>query len=226
MSTVCPEYLPTRANWHSTCSSGRNSVQTQLKNRPARTSSERSRQMVTCLRENFIYSEKRARDLVFAAMEIVLSRGLHFGHPPTVLRCTRESTRLARETAEKTGFLFATWEITTKAVFNSMLGAGVLLTTDGTPVPIGIQTQATPVVALKQYYQDLTEAYLLECLIRNLSDISIRDHKALAHALFRQFDSSVSVEDMEDRVVTLLATLSERVVLCTNGTYSTRSEPQ
>ena len=45
-----------------------------------------------------------------------------------------------------------------------------------------------------------TEAYLIEFLIAKLGDISIRDHKALAHALFRQFDPSVSMEDLEDRV--------------------------
>ncbi len=61
---------------------------------------------------------------------------------------------------------------------------------------------------------------MIEFLIAKLGNISIRDHRALAHALFRQFDPSVSMEDLEDRVVLLLATLAGRVCLRQDGVYS------
>jgi hypothetical protein len=176
--------------------------------------------MVNCLRENFIYSEKRARDFVFSSMEAILANARDLGTPPKLARLTREVAIRARQAAEQAGFEFSTWDTTTKAVINSMLRAGVLLAENGAPVLMDIQAQAMPIVALKRQYQDFTEAYLLECLIRNLGDIRTRDHKALAHALFRQFDPSVSVEDLEDRVVTLLAALADHVVLREDGYYA------
>jgi hypothetical protein len=50
-------------------------------------------------------------------------------------------------------------------------------------------------------------------LIDRLRDVSTRDHTALAHALFRQFDRGVPLDDLEDRVVILLAQLADRVEL-------------
>jgi hypothetical protein len=72
---------------------------------------------------------------------------------------------------------------------------------------------ATPVATVRDQFEDLTEAFLLETLIRRLNDVTIRDHRALAHALFRQFDRSVPLDDLEDRVVVLLARLADRVEL-------------
>jgi hypothetical protein len=180
--------------------------------------------MVNCLRENFIYSEKRARDFIFSSIEAILVDSRDFGRL-TLAQLTRLAALRARRSAEESGFEFATWDTTTKAVVNSMLGAGVLLTEAGTSVRRDIRAQATPIAALKEQYQDLTEAYLLECLIGNLRDIRTRDHKALAHALFRQFDPNISVEDLEDRVVSLLATLADRVTLCDDGSYAIRCRP-
>jgi hypothetical protein len=176
--------------------------------------------MVNCLRQNFVYSDKRARDCVFAAMEQILAAAGELGEPIKLARLTREVAQRARQSAEQTGYEFNSWDITTKAVINSMLGAGVLLAENGTAVPLDIRAQATPIAALRPHYQDYAEAYLLECLIRNLGDVRIRDHKALAHALFRQFDPAVSLEELEDRVVMLLATLNDRVVLREDGTYA------
>ncbi len=61
---------------------------------------------------------------------------------------------------------------------------------------------------------------MLEFLIRTLGDVTTRDHRALAHALFRQFDRSIPMEDFEDRVAILLATLAGRVTLRDDGTYA------
>ncbi len=129
--------------------------------------------MVNCLRENFIYSEKRARDFIFSSMDAILADTCSCTSPPKLARLTRETALRSREAADRAGFAFATWETTTRAVVNSMLGAGVLLTEDGLAVPMDIRAQATAIVALKPDYRDTVEAYLLECLpIRNLGDVS------------------------------------------------------
>jgi hypothetical protein len=176
--------------------------------------------MVNILRENFIYSEKRARDFVFYALEASLERAREHPSRPLLSKLTREVAERARSAAEKAGYEFATWETTTKAVINSMLGAGVLLSEGGVPVRRDVRAQVTQIFALKPHYRDLTEAYLLEWLICKLGDVRTRDHKALAHALFRQFDPSISVDDLEDRVVALLATMADRVVLREDGSYA------
>ena len=56
------------------------------------------------------------------------------------------------------------WETASKAVVKAMLCAGVLLTSGGEPIPPGITAQATPVAALRDRYQDITEAFLLQVL--------------------------------------------------------------
>ena len=83
----------------------------------------------------------------------------------------------------------------------------------------GIASEAIEVKALQPDFRDRTESFLLGFIIRELGDVSTRDHTALAHALFRQFDTSVSVEEMEDRVAILLARLAHTVALTTHGTY-------
>ena len=85
----------------------------------------------------------------------------------------------------------------------------------------GITAQATPVAALKPRYQDISEAFLLRFLIDRLGDVTTRDHTALAHVLFRQFDRGVPLEDLEDRVVILLAQLADDVEL-RDEVYSVR----
>ena len=182
----------------------------------------RSRQMVQCLRENFVYCEKRARDLLFCAIQNVLDQSIANGAPPILSRLTRDAAQQAREAARRTGFEFSNWETASRAVVNGMLGAGVLVTGNGAAVRADITAQATCIAGLKKGFQDLTEAYLLELLIRKLGDVSTRDHKALAHALFRQFDARVPMADFEDRVAVLLAMLSGRVALRKEGTYAMR----
>ena len=103
-----------------------------------------------------------------------------------------------------------------------MLSAGALLTPDGEPIVPGITAQATPVGALMDRSRDVTEAFLLQVLIERLGDVTTRDHTALAHALFRQFDRAVPLEDLEDRVVILLARLADEVELA-GDVYSVRT---
>jgi hypothetical protein len=183
----------------------------------------RSGQMVNCLRESFLYSEKRARDLLFDAIEQTLCLNRH-EEPMILSRLTRRAAWAAQAVAQQTGYAFGNWDPASKAVLNAMLGAGVLLTPEGKAIRADVTAQATPVSGLKDGYRDLTEAYLVEFLIRKLGDVSTRDHKALAHALFRQFDPTISMEDLEDRVVLLLASLSDRIVLYQDGTYAVRGD--
>jgi hypothetical protein len=177
----------------------------------------RSRQMVNVLREEFLYSEKRARDLLFQEMKASLEK---CGSPVILARLGREAASAARQRALNVGYEFYKWQTASKATINAMLRAGVLLATDGDPIRLNIAAQAAKVAALAEGFEDITEAYLLEVLIRRLGDVTPRDHIALAHALFRQFDRSVLMEDLEDRVVMLLATLSDRVGICADLTYT------
>lgn len=173
----------------------------------------RSRQMADCLRKELLYAEKRPRDALFHAVEQIISEQKHTAEPMILSRITREAAARARDDAQRAGFAFAQWETASKAVVKAMLCAGVLLTADGRAIPADIAAQATPVAGLRDGYQDLTEAFLLEFLIRRLGDVTTRDHRALAHVLFRQFDRRVPLEDLEDRVVILLAGLADRVEL-------------
>jgi len=180
--------------------------------------------MINCLRENFMYSEKRARDILFGAIESLLGTT---GDSPLILcRLTREAAIRANQNAQAVGYEFSNWDAVANAVIRAMLNAGVLLTYGGSPVPIGIAAQATTVVGLKDGYQDLTEGYLVEFLIRKLGDVTTRDHRAIAHALFRQLNPTISMDHFEDRVGMLAATLADRIVLNEVGAYTVRNEVQ
>jgi hypothetical protein len=176
----------------------------------------RSGRMIGCLREHFVYSEKRARDFVFDAVE-----GLLPDYNGIILsRLAREAITRARRSGQNAGYEFTAWDTAGQAVVNSMLYAGVFLTHDRSPIYPGVAAQATEVVLLKDGHRDLTECYLLELLIRKLGDVTTRDHTALAHALFRQFDPRVAMGDLQDRVVLLLARMSDRIVLFEDGVYA------
>lgn len=186
--------------------------------------SVRSSQMIQQLRNNLFYSDKRTRDALFAAADHILSSG-----PPVMLsRLTREAAEFAQAHRLTTVREPVNWEMSAKAVFNSMLYAGVLLDQSGNAVRPHIQAQASEIKALSPSYADTTEAFLVQFLIRKLGDVTIRDHKALAHALFRQFDPNITLGDLEDRVVRLIATLSNSITLTEDGTYVAVSaaEPQ
>lgn len=167
--------------------------------------------MVNCLRQELLYSEKRARDLLFSAIARTIAD--QSGETMIVARLTRESTVAARAEAERVGFEFANWDTASKAVVKALLCSGSLLTPAGEPIPFDVTAHAATVGGLRDDYRDRTETYLLEFLLQRLGDVTVRDHKALAHALFRQFDPRVSMHDLEDRVAILLARLASRVTL-------------
>ena len=100
---------------------------------------------------------------------------------------TREAAKAARHDAEVMRFEFSNWDITSEAVISAMLGALVFITHDGSPVPLGVAAQVTQIAGLKSDYQNFGK----------LGGVTSRDHKALVHALFRQFDTSVSMDYFE-----------------------------
>jgi hypothetical protein len=170
--------------------------------------------MVQRLRENLLYSEKKPRDSIFTAFHAIIREN----EKPLVLsKLARLSASRARREAAARGFVFANWETATKAVVNAMLGARVVLGVDGRVIEAGATARACEVAALKTGFRDMTEAFLLEFLIVSMGDITLRDCTALAHALFRQFDPRVSLEDLETRVLLMLAARSSQPVLCGAG---------
>jgi hypothetical protein len=172
--------------------------------------------MVNALRQEFLYSEKRARDAIFNEIASILDQR----ESPVILsKLTRETAARARQRSQEVGYAFSNWDTATKATVRAMLGAGVLLTQEGNPIPLTIAAAGAEVAALAEQFQDLTEAHMLEIIIRKLGDVTARDHTALAHALFRQFDPNIAIDEMEDRLVILLASLADRLKLAGGGTY-------
>jgi hypothetical protein len=173
--------------------------------------------MIEVLRQEFLYSEKRARDILFEQIQAIIRQS---DSPVMVSRLTREAAARAQDRGRRMGYDVANWNTAAKATVNAMLGAGVLLAGDGSAIPLTIAAPAAEVAALADRYQDATESFLLETIIRKMGDLTARDHTALAHALFRQFDPAVPLDDLEDRVVMLPAQLSDRIVLADGGTYT------
>lgn len=172
----------------------------------------RSRAMADCLRRELLYSEKRARDTLFAIIEEMVREQEPDGGYRIVSRLTRDAAARARR-APIPGCESVRWDVAARTVVNAMLGAGVLRDPDNRVVMRGITAQATPVASIAPDFRDLTEAFLLETLIARLDDVTVRDHRALAHVMFRQFDPGVPLSSLEDRLVLLLARLDGRVEL-------------
>jgi hypothetical protein len=176
----------------------------------------RSRQMIECLRADFLYTEKRARDLLFQVIPAAITAR---PRPILVAQLIRTAAVRAGRRAAGLGFGPANWHIASRATVHAMLAAGALLRPDGSTIPRTPSAQSSEVAALRPNFADFTEAHLIEYLIRKLGDITPRDHIALAHALFRQFDASIPIEQLEARVTALLATLSHRITLTASGAY-------
>lgn len=181
----------------------------------------RSAQMASVLRGAFLYSEKRARDCVFAAAETVLMTA---APAPTLATLIRSTLQAARDRARLIQYDLLNSETVTRAVFNAMLRADVLLSVDGNSIRVDLRAYAARVRSLAPDFRTQTEAFLLEFLIGTLGDIGTRDHLALAHVLFRQFDPNVPMTDLEDRLVILLAAMDDRIQLSHAGLYSLRAK--
>lgn len=169
----------------------------------------RSRQMIDALRREWIYSEKRPRDVVFLAVE----RLVREQPPMMVSQLTREAAPLAREIATQSGVVFDNWEACTRAVVRTLLMAETLHAPGGEVIRFDITSQASLVGSLRLDFCDAAEAFLVASIIRSLGDVTTRDHTALTHVLFRQFDQRVPIDQLEDRLAILMARLADRVAL-------------
>jgi len=172
--------------------------------------------MIDCLRSDFLYTEKRARDILFREIESLLRKS---PDPISVSRLIRSAAARACRRGAGLGVASANWNIASRATVHAMLAAGVLLRPDGSPISRNSAACSAPAAALRPGFHDATEACLLEYLVRKLGDVTPRDHTALAHVLFRQFDDSVPREQLEERVTMLLSAISHRVMLTPSGTY-------
>jgi hypothetical protein len=179
----------------------------------------RSSQMIHCLRSNLLYSDKRMRDILFRAASHVVR--LRTGSSDTVMlsRLTREMEVIGREWGTQDRIESNNWDMPAKAVVNTMIRAGVLFDRHGTPIPAGVGANASAIAGIADQFEDRCEAFLIEFLIRKLGNVTTRDHKALAYALFRRFDPSVLIEDLEDRAIVLISRLEGSVILADDGLY-------
>jgi hypothetical protein len=179
--------------------------------RPPSRRFSRSGQMLDCMRRELLYSEKRLRGFMFDAIDELLQEP---GRHATILsRLRHDATACARRRAAAAGVEFGNWETAGSAVVRAMLAAGAFLTPRGEVIYPGVKALATAVGSAREGFRDLTESFLLEFIIDRLGDVTVRDHTALAHVLFRQFDPNVSMADQEDRVAILLARRSHRITL-------------
>jgi hypothetical protein len=163
------------------------------------------------MREALLYSEKRPRDLLFDIVERIVTTPR--ADELMVVTLTREAATQAAGEARSAGIEFANWTTAAMAVVRAMLGSESLLDERGRPIPTGVTANAARVGGLVRDFRDRTEAFLLEFLLQRLGDVRLRDHTALAHALFRQFDRRIPVHTLEERVAILVARLADRVTL-------------
>ncbi len=176
--------------------------------------------MIQCLRKNLLYSEKRVRDILFRAARQEMSWHLQNQSTVMLARLAREIESLGRQWGADAAVEVTNWHMPTKAVVNTMLRAGVLLAADHRPIPPGLSANAAAIAALAPDFETRSEVFLVEFLIRKLGDVTTRDHKAMAHALLRQFDPNVPMDDMEDHISVLISRLEGSVVLTEDGLYS------
>src|SRR5262245_61362532 len=90
----------------------------------------RSRQMIDCLRAEFLYTEKRVRDVVFGEIETLLA-----ARPLAISRLVRGAAGRACRRAERIGVACGNWNVASRATIHAMLAAGVVLRADGSPIP-------------------------------------------------------------------------------------------
>jgi hypothetical protein len=100
----------------------------------------------------------------------------------------------------------------------SLLMSDVLLNQDNKVIRRNLEAEAASVVRLDDSALDKAEQYLLEQIMKK-SDVKDREHWQLALALFRQFDESIEIDGMLDRVASLVSSLKDRFVLTEDGTY-------
>jgi hypothetical protein len=160
-----------------------------------------------------IFCEKRERDILFEALKRILGES---ATPISKLR--RELPRVAEEIAKDRGVSCNDFKRVVNLFLKLLLMADVLLGPSGEVVRRGVSAEAATVASLDDSALDRVEQYMLEQILKK-SDVKDREHWQLALAIFRQFDQSVEIDGMLDRVATLIAALGQRFILTDDGRY-------
>lgn len=161
-----------------------------------------------------IFCEKRDRDILFEALARLLKQS-----PCPISRLRRELPIVAGEIAKERGLLdVPEFKRTVNFFLKLLLMSGVLLNQDNKVIRRNLEAEATSVARVDDSALDKAEQYLLEQIMKK-SDVKDREHWQLALAIFRQFDQSVEIAGMLDRVASLIGSLKDRFVLTEDGTY-------
>jgi hypothetical protein len=160
-----------------------------------------------------IFCEKRERDILFEALTRVL---LQSAHPISRLR--RELPKVAAEVAQERGVSCTEFKRIVNFFLKLFLMSEVLVGKNGEVIRRNVGAEAATVASLKDSALDRAEEYMIEQILKK-SDVKDREHWQLAHAIFRQFDQSVEIDGMLDRIATLISALGKHFILADDGTY-------
>jgi hypothetical protein len=161
-----------------------------------------------------IYCEKRDRDVLMDALKDILASG-----GIMISRLRRELPKKARQLADQRAVCTKTdFKRIANFFIKLMLMTGVITREDGKPVQRDAGADGTTVTGLVGNATIVAETYLLEQILK-ANDVEDREQWQLAHVLFREFDTSVSLDDKLDQVALMIRDLSSRVVLSENGKY-------
>ena len=161
-----------------------------------------------------IFCEKRERDILLEALKRLLSGG-----PQPLSRLRRELPQVAhRIVVERSIDCKTEFKRIVNFFLKLMLVAGALVRSDGAIIRRDLGSEAAEVAGFVESTLDVIELYMLEQILRK-SDVKDRESWQLALALFRQFDQSVEIDGMLDRVAVLTSKLVSRFILTDDGTY-------
>jgi hypothetical protein len=165
------------------------------------------------LTDQGLFCEKRERDILFEALSRILKQS-----PKPISKLRRELPKVAQDIANERGVSCADFKRVVNFFLKLLLMSGVLLSPSGEVVARNVRAEAAPVARVDDSALDRMEQYMLEQILKK-SDVKDREHWQLAHAIFRQFDQSVEIDGMLDRVASLIAALGHRFILTDDGRY-------
>lgn len=174
---------------------------------------ERSAQFRKRLTDLGIFCEKRERDILMQATEQLLKIG-----PMSLSKLRRELPKAANQIASERNLCLGTEFRRIANFFLKLLLVSGALTSDGGTIRRDASAEGTTATGLVEEARNVVESYLVEQILKK-SDVRDREHWQLALAVFREFDTSASIDDKLDRIASLIGGLSDRVVLTDDGTY-------
>jgi hypothetical protein len=181
----------------------------------------RSGELIKCLENRKIYCEKRVRDIFFQILEETTKQG----NKLTVARLQQEFVSQAGQISDsRLNLEPRKWDKAANYMVKLLLLSEVLHDDQSQAIKRSDPAaMSKPVHGVAEGFRDVAEAYLLLCLVKDLGNITEDDHRAIAHALFRQFDQSVPLIDLEERVALLFALLKDEISKDEEGRYSPQS---